>query len=520
MSAASAQQRAVGQRTDSGEAPLRRRSAASGGARRRRWAPALIGLVLALGCAVGPDYQTPEPELPDAWHLELTRGLEEGDADLRTWWTALEDSILSGLIERAGRGNLDLRVSLARVMEARAQRGVARGEWFPSADASGEYLERQTTENLAAFVNPTSGSRSFETYNLGIDASWEIDVFGRIRRSTESADASLMASVEDYRDVLVVLYADVASNYVELRALQERLRYAVSNADTQRETLQLTMDRNRAGLAADLDVRQAELNLATTESFIPSLDRAIGQTIHLLGVLLGEAPAALYAELQEPMPIPDPPERIAVGLPANLLRQRPDVRSAERQLAAQTARIGVATADLYPRFSLVGTFALSALDAAEFFTKGSTTYGVGPTMRWNLFNGGRIRNLVRVEDARTEQALARYERTVLVALRDVEDAILAYEREEERRNALARSVVAAQESVELVKTLYRTGLTNFQNVLDMERSLTQQQDQLAESEGKVVRNLIRLYRALGGGWDATAGDDPVAQAASGAAGMP
>ncbi len=496
-----------------------RRSAAAGGARLRGWPPALIGLVLALGCAVGPDYRPPEPELPDAWHLELTRGLEEGEADLRTWWTALEDPVLSGLIERAGRGNLDLRVSLARVMEARALRGVARGEWFPSADATGGYLERQAPESLAAVVNP-GGSRSFETYDLGIDASWEIDVFGRIRRSTESADASLTASVEDYRDVLVVLYADVASNYVELRALQERLRYAVSNAETQRETLQLTMDRNRAGLAADLDVHQAELNLATTESSIPSLERAIGQTIHLLGVLLGEAPAALYAELQQPAPIPGPPARVAVGLPANLLRQRPDVRSAERQLAAQTARIGVATADLYPRFSLVGTFALSALDAAELFTKGSTTYGVGPTMRWNLFDGGRIRNLVRAEDARTEQALARYEQIVLAALRDVEDAILAYEREEERRTALARSVVAAQASVELVKTLYRTGLTNFQNVLDMERSLTQQQDRLAESEGKVVQNLIRLYRALGGGWDATAAGVPVAQTAGSAEGMP
>jgi NodT family efflux transporter outer membrane factor (OMF) lipoprotein len=468
---------------------------------------------------VGPDYQAPEPEVPDAWHLELTRGLEAGEADLRTWWTALDDPILNALIGRAGRGNLDLRISLARVMEARAARGVARGEWFPSADASGSYLERQATEDLADLVSP-DGSRNFETYGLGVDASWEIDVFGRIRRSTESAQANLMASVEDYRDVLVVLYADVARNYVELRALQERLHYAVSNAKTQRETMQLTVDRNRAGLAADLDVRQAELNLATTESFIPTLERAIGQTIHLLGVLLGEAPAALYAELREPMPIPEPPERIAVGLPVNLLRQRPDVRSAERQLAAQTARVGVATADLYPRFSLVGSFALSAVNAAEFFTKGSTTYGVGPTMQWNLFNGGRIRNLIRAEDARTEQALARYEQVVLVALQDVEDAILSYEQEESRRAALERSVVAAQESVELVKTLYRTGLTNFQNVLDMERSLTQQQDQLAESEGRVVQNLIRLYRALGGGWDATAASAPLAQAASGEAEMP
>lgn len=519
MPRASAQQGAVSGRLIADRTPVWRRAATGRGPIARRLPLALLGCVLALGCAVGPDYEMPEPALPDAWHLELTRGLEAGEADLRTWWTALDDPILSELIGRAGRGNLDLRVSLARVMEARAARGVARGEWFPSADASGSYLERQVTEGLASFVSP-DGSRSFEIYDLGVDASWEIDVFGRIRRSTESAQANLMASVEDYRDVLVVLYADVARNYVELRALQERLHYAVSNAQTQRETLQLTVDRNRAGLAADLDVRQAELNLATTEAFIPSLERAIGQTIHLLGVLLGEAPAALYAELREPMPIPEPPERIVVGLPANLLRQRPDVRSAERQLAAQTARVGVATADLYPRFSLVGSFALSAVNAAEFFTKGSTTYGVGPTMQWNLFNGGRIRNLIRAEDARTEQALARYEQVVLVALQDVEDAILGYEQEEARRAALERSVAAAQESVELVKTLYRTGLTNFQNVLDMERSLTQQQDRLAESEGLVVQNLIRLYRALGGGWDAMASSAPLAQAAGGEVQMP
>ncbi|MDH3521425.1 MAG: efflux transporter outer membrane subunit, partial [Myxococcales bacterium] len=397
---------------------------------------------------------------------------------------------------------------------------VARGAWFPSADASGSYLERQTTEGLAELVSP-SGKRSFETYDLGLDASWEIDVFGRIRRSTESAQASLMASVEDYRDVLVVLYADVASVYVELRALQQRLHYAISNAESQGATLQLTRDRNRAGLAADLDVRQAELNVATTEAFIPFLEYGVGRSLHQLGVLVGEPPGALVAELEAPLPIPDPPAEIAVGLPATLLRQRPDVRSAERQLAAQTARIGVATADLYPRFSLVGTFALSALDGADLFRKGSTQYGVGPTLVWNLFDGGRIRNLVNVEDARTQQALARYEKAFLLALEDVENAMLAYAREADREAALARSVVAAEESVSLVRTLYRTGLTDFQNVLDMERSLFQQQDQLAESEGLVVQNLIRLYRALGGGWDASPASPsagPGAPLASGAPG--
>ena len=460
----------------------------------------LAGLGLAVGCAVGPDYVPPEPEVPDAWHLELSRGVGGGTADLRTWWKSLDDPVLDGLIERAGGGNLDLRKAVARVMEASAGRGFARGRWFPSVRAGGSAMKMQVPENMADLVSP-DGTRDFESYDLGLDASWEIDVFGRIRRATESANANLMASVENYRDVLVVLYAEVARSYVELRTSQERLRLAVSNAKNQRGTLQLTRDRNRAGLAADLDVRQAELNLARTESFIPTFENSIAQSIHRLSVLLGEVPATLYAELEEPKPLPEVPTHVAVGLPANLLRQRPDVRHAERRLAARTARIGVATADLYPRFSLVGSFALSAVNAAELFTRGSTSYGVGPTMQWNIFNGGRIRSLIEVEDSRTEAALADYEQTVLLALREVEDAIVALERESERRGYLDRSVVAAQESVDLVLTLYRTGLTNFQNVLDMERSLFTQQDELARSEGFVVGNLVDLYRALGGGWD-------------------
>jgi NodT family efflux transporter outer membrane factor (OMF) lipoprotein len=472
---------------------------------------------LLAGCAVGPDYVAPEPELPDVWHMQLSRGLEGGEGDLRTWWETLDDPVLDVLIERASAGSLDLRVAYARVMEARAQRGVAGGQWFPTLDGRGNYTEGRTTEDAAQARDPLSPSpsRGFDRATLGVDASWELDVFGRIRRSTESADASLLATVEDYRDVLVLLYADVATTYVEVRSLQQRLRYAVSNAESQRGTLQLTRDRNEAGLAGDLDVRQAELNLARTEASIPFLESQLGQTIHALSVLLGEKPAALYEMVGAEAPIPPVPKDVAVGIPANVMRQRPDVRSAERQLAAQTAQIGVATADLYPRFSLVGTFAFDAIDAAELFSSGSTRGGFGPTVQWNIFDGGRIRNNIRAEDARTEQALARYEQTVLAALQDVEDALVGYTRELERRDKLAESAVAAEESVKLVMTLYRTGLTNFQNVLDMERSLFDQQDLLAESEGLVVQNLVRLYRALGGGWDSTAQPMPPEPAPAG-----
>ncbi|UCE87679.1 MAG: efflux transporter outer membrane subunit, partial [Deltaproteobacteria bacterium] len=327
-----------------------------------------------------------------------------------------------------------------------------------------------------------------------------VDLFGRIRRSVESARASYEASIEDYRDVLVVLYAEVALQYVEIRTLQERIRLAEKNVELQGETLQLTRDRNAAGLVGDLDVRQAELNLATTEAFIPVLRTSLAEAIHRVGVLLGELPSTLYAEFADPARIPAPPEEIMIGLPTNLLRQRPDIRSAERALAAQTAKIGVATADLYPRLALLGTFEFQALRGHDLIKGSSGAYAYGPSIQWNIFDGGRIRNRIRAEDARTEGALALYENTVLRAFEEVENAIVSYVQESDRRDALARSVVAAREAVELVDTLYRTGLTDFQNVLDTQRSLFAQEDELARSEGFVTQGLIRIYKALGGGW--------------------
>jgi multidrug efflux system outer membrane protein len=469
-----------------------------------------LALAFVWGCAVGPDYVPPEPVLPDAWHIQLSQGLESGESSLDRWWTSLDDPALDDLIQRATAHNLDLRFAVANVLEARARRGEARGRWFPTVDALGSYSYNRATD---VQVNPstvdpgpaTTGG-NFDAYNLGLDASWEVDVFGRIRRLTESADASLTASVEDYRDVLVILYAEVAINYVQLRAFQARLLYALSNAESQRATLKLTRDRSAAGLAPDLDVRQAELNLASTEAFVPFYEERVARAIHRLGVLVGQHPSSLYAELAPDAPIPTPPESIAVGIPADLMRRRPDIRAAERRVAAQSARIGVETAELYPRFHLLGTFSFSAADAAKMFTGGAGTYSLGPAVIWNVFDGGRIRSRIRAQDARTEGALAEYENTILIALEEVENSLVAYTREVERRDALARSVVAAQESVELVRVLYLTGLTNFQNVLDTERSLFQQQDRLAESEGLVVENLIALYRALGGGWDPEAAD--------------
>jgi multidrug efflux system outer membrane protein len=476
-----------------------------------------LATVLLAGCAVGPNYRRPPIELhmPDAWHQGVVRSLVDGSGNLRTWWTSLNDPMLDTLIQRSFEGNYDLKIAVGRVYEARARRGIARGEWFPSIDGFGSYQRARESKEILPII-PPGLDRTDNFLDVGLDSSWELDFFGRIRRSVEAADADLQASVENYRDALVILFADVASNYVNVRTLQARIEYTKENVRRQQTTLRLTVDRNRAGLVPDLDVRQAELNLATTEAFLPQLVQALAEAVHRLGVLAGDYPSSLYGALEQRRPIPRPPDEVLIGVPANLMRQRPDIRSAERQLAAQTARIGVATADLYPRFALLGTFAFSATDVADLFTGDARTFSFGPAFRWNIFDAGRIRNNIRAQDALTEQALSFYEQTVLSAVEDVENAMVAFVQEQDRRDALDRSVVAAQKAVDLVTTLYRIGLTDFQNVQDTERRLFQQQDELAASDGLVTRNLIRIYKAFGGGWDVEAvppGEEPMKKVA-------
>ena len=456
--------------------------------------------LLSSGCQVGPDYVRPEYTVSDQWHQKAIKGLEGGSADLQTWWRVFNDPVLESLIQRSGTMNLDLQIAYARVMESRALLGVAAGEHWPSVDAFGAYSRTRPSENglLAGLPVDTTDQRNM--HSAGVDASWEIDVFGRISRSVESAHASMEASIENYRDVLVSLYSQIAQSYVDLRAIQTRIQYAQDNIKLQQDTLKLTRDRRAADLVPELDVQQAELVLASTESSIPLLRQFEAQAIHRLSVLLGQSPAFLYEELSATSHIPEIPEDIAVGLPAELLRQRPDIRRAERVLAAQTSDIGVATAGLYPAFSLSGTFAMQSQQAKYIGDWNSRTWGFGPGMRWNLFDGDRIRSSIDVQEAQAEQAMIDYEKTVLLALEEVENAMVAFAEEQQRVEALERSVAAAAKSVELVKTLYEIGLTDFQNVLDMQRALTQQQDQLAESRGQVASNLVRVYTALGGGW--------------------
>lgn len=461
----------------------------------------LILPLVVLGCApVGPDYASPVTSMPDVWQQRAVKGLTTGEADIRTWWTGLGDPVLDKLIEYAGRGNLDLAAAFERIQQGRADLVFVKGELFPQVDAIGDY-QRTRLSDEGIFGNDAQNNQgNINLHNLGVDSAWEIDVFGRIRRNIESAEGWLGASIEDFRDVLVSLYAEVAINYIELRALELRIKLAEGNIDLQRKTVKLTEDLFKAGIVPQLDVQQAKLNLATTESAIPPLRFGRTEAANRLCVLLGVMPGELNELLQKEYSVPGLPGRLVVDLPVELLRQRPDIRRAERELAAQTARIGVATADLYPVFSLTGSFAYQSRQLGTLVNRSNRSYSYGPTIQWNIFNAGRIRANIRFEEALTKEIFARYENTVLLALEEVENAMTAYVEEYERKDSLAKSVDASKQSVELVETLYKTGLTDFQNVLDMQRSLFTQQDQLAESGGRLVQNLILIYKSLGGGW--------------------
>ena len=458
----------------------------------------LLSFALIQSCAVGPDYVLPEYDIPDLWQAQLVEGLATGEAPLDEWWKTLNDPILDNLMEQAVGGNLDLQEAFARIQEARALRGIATGERYPDINAAGDVARARQSEDFGPISADGDQEKTLREFSM--NGNWEVDFWGRVSRSIASADAGLTASVEDYRDGLVILYAEIAANYVNLRTLQERIVVTQRNVDTQRGTLGITEARFKAELSPELDVSQAKLNLARTESIIPALRQQAAAAIHRLGVLIGTFPGELYAALTPQEPIPQPPPEVLVGVPANIMRQRPDVRAAERRLAAQTERIGIATADLYPNFFLLGDFGYAGVDA-DLISGTRWQYSFGPSVRWNIFDGGRVRNRINAEDARTQQALARYENTILQALEDVENAAVAYTEETQRREFLRLSVVSARRSVELVSVLYKSGLTDFQNVLDMERSLAEQEDRYVESVGTVTQDLIRIYRALGGGWD-------------------
>ena len=459
---------------------------------------ALAGSALLGGCAVGPNYEAPKTTVPAHWASPLAGGETNGPAELTAWWRGFGDSNLDLLITSAVQSNHTLRIAEAHVREARAERDVAFGRLWPSVGSTVSYSRNRWAQDSQFTLPP--GSADYNLYNAAFDAAWELDVFGGTRRAVEAAGAEVGVAEAGQRGVLISLLAEVARNYIESRGYQQRLAITRHNIGVQKEALELTRSRYRSGLANDLDVQQAEALLAATESQVPSLETGFAEAVHHLSVLLGQPPGTLMDEMSVEKPIPLTPPAVPVGLPSELLQRRPDIQRAERELAAATARIGVAKADLFPKFSLIGFAGLESISADNWFDWSSRYWSAGPTMRWELFEAGRIRARIRVQNARQEQALEAYQQTVLVALEDSENALVAYAREQTRRESLLRSVQADQQAVELSTQLYKSGLVDFLHVLDSERSLYIAQDALVRSDQGISLDLVQLYKALGGGW--------------------
>jgi multidrug efflux system outer membrane protein len=464
--------------------------------------------LMAAGCSVGPNYKRPEVTLPATWKEAQQDGIGTQGSELTRWWTAFNDPLLNSLIERGVQSNLDLRSAEARIREARAVRAVTASGAWPAIDVSGSYSRSRSSDN--AFSSRFQGAGgSFspvgegpqDLFKTGFDASWEIDVFGGVRRSVEAADANIEATVEDRRNTLVTLLGDVAKNYIDLRGFQHRIAVARANLKAQQETLELNKVRFEAGLASDLDVAQAEGQVNITAAQIPALESSLKQAAHRLDVLLGLQPGALWADLSSERAIPALPPEVLVGLPSELLRRRPDIRRAERQLAAATAQVGAAIADLFPRFSLTGAAGLQSISASDWFTSGSRFWSIGPTARWPIFDAGRIRANIEVRNAQQEQALRQYEKVILTALEDVENSLVNYSREQARHRALTDAVAANRRAVTMANDLYTNGLVSFLNVLEAQRSLYASENELAQSEAAMASNLVSLYKALGGGWE-------------------
>lgn len=515
-------------------------------------AAALLPVAVA-GCTVGPNYTPPAMPVPQMYanaRPATQPGEQVAAIHMERWWEAFSDPTLDSLIDRAVRNNLDLRIAQSRVREAREQLTIQRAGILPNVNADAGYTrDRFSKEGFYIpngaggrpstlggtnggvgnggtlnHVNPSlrraagngnnnnnsssSGLASafnrteIDTWQGGFDASWELDVFGGQRRAIEAARADEQANIEARRDTMVSLLAEVARNYIDLRATQRQLAIARENIRSQQDTLDLTRSRFAAGLATDLDVARAEAQVDTTRATVPGSLTTLQQSAHRIAVLLGQQPSALEQELlSKEAPIPPAPPMVPVGLPSDLLRRRPDVRRAERQLAAATARVGAATADLFPRFSLTGSLGLASGTFHNIGRLDSAYYSVGPSVSWPIIDFGRIRANIQVQTERQGQAADQYTAAVLVSLEDVENALVAYTQEQARYKELKAAVDANERAVSLATQLYQKGLTDFLTVLDAQRNLFASQDQLVQSEQLVSSDVISLYKSLGGGWE-------------------
>jgi len=451
------------------------------------------------GFKVGPEYQRPAAPVAQDW-IDADDQRLRGPTDIQAqWWTAFHDPVLDDLIAATYAQNLTLREAGFRILQARATRGIAVGGLFPQQQYLGVQYTRsvlsQTVLGLGAFFP----KRFFSEWDAGFNLAWELDFWGRYRRAIEAADADLEASVENYDDVLVTLLADTATAYVNMRILQRQIELVRANIVLQQETLRIATAKFDGGLTSKLDVDQAQSNLSQTQSLVPQLEIELRQASDQLCILLGIPPEELTRRLP-PRPIPTAPPDVAVGIPAELLARRPDVRRAERLAAAQSAEIGVAVSDLYPQIAVTGAIGVDSRDVRTLFRQNSLAGTIGPSLQWNLLNYGRLLNNIRVQDAKFQELVASYQNTVLRANAEVEDGLALFFKSQAQTRYLAESVVAAEDAVRIVKTQYEGGLTDFNRVAVIEQNLVQYQDQHAQAQGNIALGLIETYRALGGGW--------------------
>ncbi|MBN1588600.1 MAG: efflux transporter outer membrane subunit [Pirellulales bacterium] len=455
------------------------------------------------GFKVGPNYCTPSAQVSDAWIDSADPRLKTLGAANAQWWTTFNDPTLDRLIATASEQNLTLKAAGLRIMEARSERGVAVGNLFPQKqEMTGGYSRNAMSGNAFPYNSFPSMKHFYDNSSVSFDAAWELDFWGRFRRAIEAADSTLDARVAGYDDVLVLLQAEVAANYIQMRAYEERLELAKKNIELQTNTLRIVTLRAQAGFVTDLDVQQAIANLAGTESLVPVLATGHRKTQNRLCILLGEPPHAIAEMVKSPSTIPVPSPEVIVGIPAELLRRRPDVRRAEREAAAQSAKIGIAESEFYPHIAITGSIGVQAEQFSQLFNSNSLVGKIGPGFQWNILNYGRIKNNVAAQNARFQQAIITYRDVVLKANEEVENGIVSYLREQDRVRSLDTGTRAAAKSVEIATQQYEKGTVYYQSLLDSERVLVQQQDTLAESRGLIGIHLVSIYKALGGGWQA------------------
>lgn len=478
----------------------------------------LTSVALLSACSVGPTFVPPEPTHPADWRAApVTTELKSqpvAESIDRQWWMLFNDPTLNELVTRAQAANLDVRIATLRLAQSREQRRAVAGGRWPTVSASASYQRQRQSEvgvntRVIDAIGAPGGDRDaiidalsepFDVYQAGFDASWELDLWGRVRRSVESADASLAASTEELHDAQLTLMAEVARNYLELRGIQDQLRIAVEDVAASEDQLKLTEYRAAGGLVTDLDVARQRGRLADARARVPQLRQQESQVINGLALLLGEQPGALADQLSTVSGLPPVPPKIAIGVPAEVARRRPDIRRAEARLHAATADIGVAVADLYPRITLTGSFVHQSLDSSDLSEWGARQWVVGPSLQLPIFDGARRRATVELRKLQQQEAAVAYQRTVLRAWHEIDNALTAYAAEQTRNIELAEAVAASRAAYDLAHTRYEHGLTDFLIALDAQRTLLQAQRAYSDSTTTISTQLVSLYKALGGGW--------------------